>query len=72
MQDRCKALPTVASFLIAFHFPIDVYLIRLPDLMSVLRISLNQTWESVKDLFLSAVASTLLNVDGGRNSIPLS
>lgn len=39
--------------------------------MSALRISMSQVLKSMKDLSMPTVALRLLNVDGGRNSIPL-
>lgn len=53
-------MSTVASCLIELNFSVDAYPNQLPDLMCVRRISMNQVWESMKDLSMNAVASGLL------------
>ena len=57
-----KASFTVASCLIDPSFSVDAYPNQLPDLMGVLRISMNQVWESMNDLSKTAVASGLLSL----------
>jgi hypothetical protein len=71
-ETGCKDSSAVAACLIEPHCSVDAYPNRLPDSLPVLRISINQTWKSMKDLSMTTVASRLLNGDRGRKSIPLS
>lgn len=47
--------------------PVEGVAADLPDRRCVLRISMNQGWESKKDLSMTALASRLLNLRLGRN-----